>query len=312
MMHPVAVRRLGSTAMPTFGVHTGLQNTTTQELVSLWRQIEGLGFDWISIWDHFYAADNVGYHCHEAVAAHTALAMATERVRVGSLVYCAAYRHPAVLANAICTIDHLSGGRAELGLGAGWAEGEYRAYGFPFPRAGARLDLLEEHVQVVRSLLTEEVTDHQGSAFTLTDARCEPKPVQARLPIWIGGGGEKRTLRIAATHADGWNIPFVAPEEFGRKREVLHRHCADVGRDPSEIRCAVNLGLAWDDDSLREQFGGIAELVRPGVLGGSDQEVVDRVGTYLAAGADQVNIALRAPWDPEALDRLAPLLVALR
>src|SRR6187551_353896 len=88
-------------AMPSFGVHTGLQNTTTGELVDLWRQIEGLGFDWISIWDHFYAADNVGFHCHEAVAAHTALAMATERVRVGSLVYCAAYRHPAVLANAI-------------------------------------------------------------------------------------------------------------------------------------------------------------------------------------------------------------------
>jgi F420-dependent oxidoreductase-like protein len=298
--------------MPTFGVHTGLQNTTTRELVDLWRQIEGLGFDWISIWDHFYAADNVGHHCHEAVAAHTALAMATERVRVGSLVYCAAYRHPAVLANAICTIDHLAGGRAELGLGAGWAEGEYRAYGFPFPRAGARLDLLEEYIQVVRSLLTEEVTDHEGPAFTFTDARCEPKPVQARLPIWVGGGGERRTLRIAAAHADGWNIPFVSPDEFARKRDVLHRHCADVGRDPGEIRCAVNLGLAWDDDNLREQFGGIAELVRPGVLGGSDQEVVDRVGTYLAAGADQVNVALRAPWDPEALDRLAPLLTALR
>ena len=298
--------------MPSFGVHTGLQNTTTQELVGLWRQIEGLGFDWISIWDHFYAADNVGHHCHEAVAAHAALAMATERVRVGSLVYCAAYRHPAVLANAICTIDHLSGGRAELGLGAGWAEGEYRAYGFPFPRAGARLDLLDEYIRVVRSLLTEETTDHEGPAFTFTDALCEPKPVQPRLPIWVGGGGERRTLRIAAEHADGWNIPFVAPDEFARKREVLHRHCAEVGRDPAEIRCAVNVGLAWDDDSLRVQFGGIAEFVRPGVLSGSDQEVVDRVGTYLAAGADQVNVALRAPWDPEALDRLAPLLTALR
>lgn len=297
--------------MTVFGVHTGLQNTTTEELRSLWRRIEELGFDWISIWDHFYAADLSGYHCHEAVAAHAALACTTERVRVGSLVYCAGYRHPAVLANAIATIDHLSGGRADVGLGAGWAQPEYEAYGIPFPAAGERLDLLEEYATVLRSLLREEVTEHDGARFRLADARCEPKPVQAALPLWIGGGGEKRTLRIAAELADGWNVPFVAPEEFERKRQVLHRHCDDVGRNPADIRCAVNVGLAWDEDSLRHQFGGIADVVRPGVLGGSDQEVLDRIGQYVDAGADQVNIALRAPWDVDALDRLAPLLGTL-
>lgn len=294
--------------MTVFGVHTGLQNTTTDELRSLWRLIEDLGFDWISIWDHFYAADLSGFHCHEAVAAHAALACSTERVRVGSLVYCAGYRHPAVLANAIATIDHLSGGRADVGLGAGWSQPEYEAYGIPFPSAGKRLDLLDEYARVVRSLLREEVTDHRGEHFTLIDARCEPRPVQAELPIWIGGGGERRTLRIVAELADGWNVPFVSPEDFGRKRQVLERHCADVGRDPSSIRTAVNVGLAWDDDSLRAQFGGIADFVRPGVLGGSDQEVLDRIGEYVANGADQVNIALRAPWDREALQRLAPVL----
>ncbi len=295
--------------MTVFGVHTGLQNTTTDELRSLWRTIEDLGFDWISIWDHFYAADGEGHHCHEAVAAHAALACTTERVRVGSLVYCAAYRHPAVLANAITTIDHLSGGRADLGLGAGWSKPEYDAYGIEFSSAGERLDLLEESARVVRSLLREEVTDHAGERFTLTDARCEPKPVQPDLPIWIGGGGERRTLRIVAELADGWNVPFIAPAEFGRKRDVLHRHCEDVGRDPAEIRCAINVGLAWDDASLREQFGAIAEFVRPGVLGGSDEQALDAIGTYVEAGADQVNIALRAPWDVEAIERLAPLLV---
>lgn len=294
--------------MTRFGVHTGLQNTTTGELRQLWRRIEDLGFDWISIWDHFYAADMSGHHCHEAVAAHAALACTTERVRVGSLVYCAAYRHPAVLANAIATIDHLSDGRADVGIGAGWSQAEYDAYGIPFPSAGARLDLLDEYARVVRSLLRSEVTDHRGAHFTLTDARCEPKPVQRVVPIWIGGGGEKRTLRIAAELADGWNVPFVAPEQFARKRAVLHRHCETIGRDPGEIRCAVNVGLAWDDDSLHRQFGGLTEAVRPGVLGGSDEAVVDRIGTYIEAGADQVNIALRAPWDLEALERLAPLL----
>jgi len=296
--------------MTAFGVHTGLQNTTMDELRDLWRRIEGLGFDWISIWDHFYAADLSGPHCHEAVAAHAALACTTERVRVGALVYCAAYRHPAVLANAIATIDHLAGGRAEVGLGAGWAQFEYDAYGIEFPPAGARLDRLDEYARCVRGLLRDEVLDHAGAHFTFTDARCEPKPVQAELPIWIGGAGEKRTLRIAAELADGWNVPFIAPDAFAHKRDVLHQHCEAVGRDPGAIRCAVNVGLAWSEDSLRAQFGVTADFVRPGVLGGSDGEVVDRIGEYVAAGADQVNIAMRAPWDPEALDRLAPLLQA--
>jgi F420-dependent oxidoreductase-like protein len=294
--------------MTTFGVHTGLQRTGMDELRELWRKIEALGFDWISIWDHFYAADLSDFHCHEAVAAHAALACSTERVRCGSLVYCAAYRHPAVLANAITTIDHLSGGRADLGLGAGWSEAEYLAYGIPFPGPKMRLDILEEAARVVRSLLRNETTDFHGAHFDLTDARCEPKPIQAELPIWIGGGGEKRTLKIVAELADGWNVPFVAPEDFARKRAVLAGYCEQIGRDPADIRCAVNVGLAWDDDSLRAQFGGLAEFVRPGVLHGRDDEVVDRIGSYVEGGADQVNIAMRAPFDADALERLAPLL----
>ena len=288
--------------MTTFGVHTGLQNTTIAELRSLWTRIEDLGFDWISIWDHFYSADFNGYECHEAVACHAALACHTTKVRVGSLVYCAGYRHPAVLANAIATIDHLSGGRADLGLGAGWAFNEYGAYGIPFPSAGERLDLLEESIQAIRGLLRDDVTDFTGKHFTFTDARCEPKPMQAALPIWVGGSGEKRTLRIAAKFADGWNVPFVSPDTVAHKRRVLADHCATVGRDPSDIRTAVNVGLCPDDDALRAQFGGLAEGVRPGVLMGSPDQLVDRIGEYVEAGADQINIAMRAPWQLELLD----------
>jgi F420-dependent oxidoreductase-like protein len=290
-----------------FGVHTGLQNISMRELTDVWRRIEELGFDWISIWDHFYSADLNGYVSQEAVAAHAALAMCTERVRVGSLVYCAGYRHPAVLANAMVTIDELSGGRCDLGLGAGWCEPEYRAYGIPFPSAGTRLDMLTEAVTCVRSLLRDDVTNFDGEYFTFTEAHCEPKPVQETLPIWIGGGGEKRTLRIAAEFADGWNVPYVSPEAFAHKRGVLHDHCATIGRDPGEIRCAVNVGLAWDEASMDTQYGQIAERVRPGVLSGTDDEVIDRIGEYVAAGADQVNIVARAPFDVASLERLAPL-----
>jgi len=291
---------------PTWGVHTGLQNTTVDELTSLWHHIEDdLGFDWISVWDHFYAADLTGPHCLEAVAAHTALALSTTRVRCGSLVYCAGYRHPAVLANAMATIDHLSDGRVEFGIGAGWAQPEYAAYGFPFPSAGRRLDLLEEAVQCVRSLLREEVTDFTGEHFTLTEARCEPKPLQTELPIWVGGGGEQRTLAIVARWADGWNVPFVEPETFAHKRRVLAGHCEAVGRTVADLRCAVNVGVAKDEEALRAQFGAMADYVRPGVVMGSRAEMVDRIGQYVEAGADQVNIAMRAPWDVASLDHLA-------
>jgi alkanesulfonate monooxygenase SsuD/methylene tetrahydromethanopterin reductase-like flavin-dependent oxidoreductase (luciferase family) len=213
-----------------------------------------------------------------------------------------------VLANAIASIDQLSGGRAELGLGAGWHQEESNAYGLPFDRAGVRLDILEESVACVRGLLTQPVTTFEGAHFQLTEARCEPGPVQDRLPIWIGGGGERRTLRIAAQWSDGWNIPFVDPETFKAKRAVLHRHCETIGRDPAEIRCAVNVGLAWREEDFEPQFGAMRMLVRPGVLTGSEEHVRARVGEYVAAGADQVNIAVRAPWDIEGLQRLADAL----
>jgi len=300
--------------MTSFGVHTGLQRTTTDELQSLWRRIEELGFDWISIWDHFYAADGTGDpHCLEAIACHTALAACTERVRCGSLVYSAGYRHPAVLANAMATIDQLSGGRVTLGLGGGWLQQEYEEYGIEYGTAGERLRKMEESIQCVRGLLTQDVTDFDGRWFTLSGARCEPKPVQERLPIWVGGGGEQVTLKIVARHADGWNIPFVAPEEWARKSGILTEHCERVGRDPAEVTRSVNVGMAFSDDDLRAQFGNIAEFVRPGVLTGSPDEMVDRVGQYVDAGAEWVILAMRAPFDRDGLERFAAeVLPALR
>ena len=292
--------------MTTYGVHAGLQKVPAGELIELYKRIEDLGYGWISVWDHFYAADMPGdAECLEAVSMHAALALSTTKVRCGSLVYSDGYRHPAVLANAIATIDHLSGGRTDVGLGAGWSQMEYDAYGIPFPSVGTRMSQLEEGIQVLRGLLHDEVSTFEGKWFQLQDARNEPRPLQAKLPIWVGGGGEKRTLRIAAQYADAWNVPFISPEEFARKRGVLHQHCADVGRDPAEVRCTVNVGMAYTEQSLAEQFGRIKDMVRPGVLFGSDEQMLDRIGEYVEAGAEQINIAMRAPFDPDALERFA-------
>lgn len=299
--------------MTTFGVHTGLQNTTVAELRDLWAGAEELGFDAVSVWDHLYSSDLRSFECLEAVSMHAALACATTTVRCGCLVYCAGYRSAAVLAKAVTTIDHLSGGRAEIGLGAGWAQAEYEAFGLPFPPLGERLDLLDETAAAVRRLLREDAVSTSGAHVRLDEARNEPRPLQTALPVWIGGTGERRTAAVVARSGDGWNLPFVPPEALAAKRRALEARCAEVGRDPAGIRIGVNVIVCDDDASLAAQFGPRAEAVRPGaVVGTSVGQTAEALGRYVAAGADTVNVALRAPWNPGALERAAAAVAALR
>jgi alkanesulfonate monooxygenase SsuD/methylene tetrahydromethanopterin reductase-like flavin-dependent oxidoreductase (luciferase family) len=291
-----------------FGVHTGPSNTTVEELQRLWRYVEERPFDWISIWDHLYSADTISPHNFDAVAIHTALALTTKRVRCGSLVYCAAFRHPAVLAKAMATIDHLSGGRCEFGIGAGWARFEFNAYGIPYEHRRTRLDVMEDSLATITTLLhqgTGARANRVGPYFTVTDAAFEPAPIQPHLPIWVGGAGEQRTLRIAAKYADGWNIPFASAEVFAHKSRVLDQRCEEIGRDPSTIARSVNLGYARDEASLRAQLGDRTEFARDGVLIGATDQIADQVQAYVDAGATQINLALRAPFAYDAVDALA-------
>lgn len=298
-----------------FGLHTGPQNCSYDDLATLWRYADSKGFHWISIWDHFYPAmvapEDMHGSCFEAVSIMTALAKETKRVRVGCLVFCVAYRHPAVLANALATIDHISGGRVEAGLGAGWSQIEFSAYGIPFLPIGQRLDQLEEGIQVVRALLTQPVAQFSGRHYRLEDARCEPKPIQSRLRLWVGGMGERRLLRIAAQFADGWNVPFVSPELFGQKNAVLTRWCEELGRDPADVTRTVNVGLAVaaneanlarKREGLRQQFGTALEFMEPGMLIGTPPQVIDRIEQYRKHGADWLILALRPPFDREGLE----------
>jgi alkanesulfonate monooxygenase SsuD/methylene tetrahydromethanopterin reductase-like flavin-dependent oxidoreductase (luciferase family) len=216
-----------------------------------------------------------------------------------------------VLAKAAVTIDHLSGGRCELGLGAGWNELEARAFGVPFPSIGARLDLLDDTAKVLRALFDGERVSFEGRHFRLEGALCDPRPVQPRLRLWIGGQGERRMLRLVARHADGWNVPFLAPEVFAQRNAVLEHWCEREGRDPRAITRTVNVGMALgvDETGVRQQeknlrlmFGPMTELVRPGVLVGTPPQVIDRIGEYARAGAEWVILALRAPFDWDGLE----------
>ena len=285
-----------------FGVHTGQQDLAMDDLRRTWREIDAAGMDWISVWDHFYEApprDGSGA-CFEAVSVMAALAAETQNVRVGCLVFCMGYRNPGVLAKAAVTIDHVSNGRLELGLGAGWHVAEHQAFGIPFPSVKTRLDKLEESVQIIRSLFTEERTTFIGDHFQVEDAYCNPKPIQEQPRIWIGGGGEKRTLRIVAKYADGWNSAYISAEGYRHKCQVLDQWCEWEGRDPENIARNVNVHFQMGADEAaarrkREAFKG------QGALLGTPQEVIERIGDYAKAGAQGLNIALRAPFDWEAL-----------
>jgi F420-dependent oxidoreductase-like protein len=228
------------------------QNATIEQYQAVWRIADETGFDHCWCMDHFATlGPRDDGPIFEAWALLAAMAAATSRTRVGCAVTGNTYRHPAVLAKAAVTVDHLSGGRLEFGIGAGWAENEHTMLGLPFGTAGDRADRLEEACQVIRSLWTQELTSFAGQHYQLTGAVAEPKPVQRpHPPIWIGGAGRRRTLRIAAQHASVWNAPGGSPEEVADLSGVLDQHCADIGRDPSEIRRSVQVRIPATPDEL--------------------------------------------------------------
>ena len=201
-----------------FGVFTGVAQTTWPDLLEVWRRADEMGFDTGWVPDHFYAGygDPTG-PCYEAGTVLAAVAASTRRIGVGPLVLSNTFRHPAVLANIAATLDHVAAGRFTLGLGAGWLETEHDGYGLPFGTIRERIERLDEALTVIRRLHTEPRASFTGRFYHLEDALCEPKPLGGRrLPVLIGGGGERLTLRVVAKHADEWNGE-VGPSAFARK-----------------------------------------------------------------------------------------------
>lgn len=206
------------------------------DVLELARHAEATGWDGVWFADHFMpnAADNSG-PTNEAWTTIAALCAAVPRLRIGTLVTGNTYRHPAVLAKMAATCDQISGGRLVLGLGSGWQENEHVAYGIPFYTVGGRLNRLDEACQVIRGLFENERTTFDGRYYQLKDAPLAPKPVQRPVPLLIGGGGEQKTMKIAAKYANEWNV-WGSVEVLRQKGEVLDRHCEAIGRDPREIQ----------------------------------------------------------------------------
>jgi F420-dependent oxidoreductase-like protein len=276
-----------------FAFKTAPQHTTWPDMLAVWKaadEIELFESGWL--FDHFYpiVGDSSG-PCLEGWTALTALAQATTRLRIGNLVSGIHYRHPAVLAKMVATVDIISGGRLELGIGAGWNEEESGAYGIELGTVRQRCDRFEEACQVLVALLSEETTDFDGSYYQLRNARCEPKgPQTPHPPICIGGSGEKRTLLTTARYAQHWNSVGGGPEVFAHKRDVLYAHCADIGRDPSEITLSSHIPLGEDRDYNR---------------------VADDIAALGEVGLDLAIVYLAPPHTPDVLEPLAKALAPL-
>jgi F420-dependent oxidoreductase-like protein len=228
------------------------QNVTIEQLRALWRVADEAGFDHCWCMDHLATlGPRDDGPIFEAWTQLAGMAAATSRIRIGCMVTGNTYRYPALLAKAAVTVDHLSGGRLEFGLGAGWAENEHTMLGLPFGTKGDRADWLDEACQVIRSLWTEQRTSFDGTHYQLAGAVAEPKPVQQPYPpIWIGGSGPRRTLRIAARYADVWNAAGGSPGEVAEASAVLDSRCAEIGRDPAHIRRSVQIRVPEATEDL--------------------------------------------------------------
>jgi F420-dependent oxidoreductase-like protein len=295
------------------------QSESWEDLSTLVRYADDDG--WYGVWlaDHFmpstYSSPTVTSNTEatsgpviECLSVLAGLAAVTSKVRLGSLVLGNTYRHPAIVAKQACAIDRISGGRFVLGLGAGWQENEHLAYGIELPSVRDRLARFEEACTMVRSLLDEDRTTFDGHFYRLRDAPNDPKPVQRRLPLLVGGGGEKVVLRIAAKHGSEWNT-WGLPDIMKHKSQVLDRHCDEVGRDPEDIwRSAQALFLV---DRPGEDFANRRaqlEATQLPVIAGSASEVQESIGAYQDAGMDEVIVhQIALGYGPGRLDTLAGL-----
>jgi alkanesulfonate monooxygenase SsuD/methylene tetrahydromethanopterin reductase-like flavin-dependent oxidoreductase (luciferase family) len=299
------------------GINLWSQASDWPSFLEAGRRAEQLGYDHLWTWDHIYAIFGDPYQpIFEGYTALAALAQATDRIRLGLFVGANTFRNPGLAAKSITTIDQISGGRAILGIGGAWFEAEHTAFGIDFGEGfGQRLDWLAEATAAVRSLLDGGVvTSAPGGRYAFDDLRIAPLPVQAHLPIMIGGGGEKKTLRIVAEHADMWNV-FGTPETVARKDEILRGHCAAVGRDSAAIERTLGFKptiRSTAAEAERVYLDILAANRTPtsrmegdvSVWTGAPEQIAETMLGYRRVGFDTFIAELAAPYDAETMETL--------
>jgi F420-dependent oxidoreductase-like protein len=294
-------------------IQTPQYGTDLASLTTVWRAAAALGFRAAWLMDHLYPIMVPRSEpMLEAWTTLAALAARTDGLRVGILVSANTFRHPALLARMATTVDHVAEGRLEVGLGAAWCEPEHTENGLAFPALRDRLGMLDEACTVLRRLWTEPVVSFDGRYYRLQGAACAPKPVQRRLPLLVGGQGERRALRIVARHADRWNAAGDV-ETLSAKAAVLRRHCAAIGRDPAEIALTVRNDFLLTDDAEAARAGVERmarftrlppDVVRRRLWIGDRAEVARGLAAFAAAGFDEAILALAPPYDAATITML--------
>jgi len=303
------------------GLNLWSQAATWPEFLAAARRAEVLGFDHLWTWDHLLAI--FGEEDQPILEGYTALAaaaQATERIRLGLFVGANTFRNPGLAVKALTTIDHISGGRAIMGIGGAWFGSEHRAFGIDFGSGfGERLDWLAEAAGATRALLDgETVTSPPGGRYAFDQLRVNPAPVQAHLPIMIGGGGERKTLRIVAQHADMWNV-FGTPETVAAKDAILRAHCADVGRDPEAIERSLGCKITirgTEAEAKRAEAAWLAHNRTPpermdgdvSVWTGTSEQIAETMLAYRRVGFGTFIVELPAPYDDETMTSLATVV----
>ena len=272
-----------------FGLDVAQQRLEWDQILGRAQLAESLGFDGVWLFDHFKPMYGEGPGpCFEAWTSMAAIAAATERVRIGTLVTGMTYRHPSVLASEAVTIDHVSGGRLELAIGAAWFEEEHRELGIPFPPTGPRITAFEEAVQVIKLLMTEDGATFDGTHYSLANATYHPRPVQRpHPPVWIGAHGD-RMLRITARHADVWHA-FGSPQQIGARSRDLDRLADAAGRDPASIERASNLSISEPMDEVKRTVDAFKDAGVNYLVVGWPGEGTERVEEFAGAFADDLN-----------------------
>jgi len=297
-----------------FGLQLWSQQTDWAGFRDAALAAEDVGWDSIWTWDHLFAIFGPWEQpTFEGWSVLAGLAPITKRVRLGLMVGANTFRNPGLTAKVATTLDHLSDGRAILGIGAAWFDREHDGFGIEFGTSpGWRIDRLDESVMLMRRLLDGERFSHEGPAYTFHDALVAPRPIQAHLPILIGGSGPKKTLRTVARRADAWNTSGTV-EEVQAKLDILSEHCSDVGRDPATIDKTISFPIVLRDDAADATAAYMALLAANGTdemgdaysLRGSPIEVADAIRPYQEMGFGTVISRMPAPYDPETIDRMA-------
>lgn len=262
------------------------------------RRIEQSGFESLWVYDHFHTVPEPTQEVtYEAWTLMASLAAVTETVRLGQMCTCNTYRPPSYLAKVAASIDVISGGRLEMGIGAGWYEHEHDGYGYPFLEPAQRIGMLREGVEIMKAMWTEDVVDYDGKHYQLKGAICRPKPIQSpHIPFWVAGGGEQLTLRVAAKYAQYTNFG-IKPDLFAHKSEVLEGHCRDVGRDFDEITRSANFNIvcAETEAEVEDKIAQVATRIREHV---SEGRAAEQAKLYrYASGTPEQIITYFKEWE---------------